>query len=228
MSQGRVPTCPDLEVAYLGDMLVQPVHELVEGSVDHPFGDQREPHARPPHRPTGCNVATPCYRRRAPSPSPRLVPSPTSTGGPRSTTPILGRPGLAPASSSTPTRLKVGVVGAGLIAQVMHLHYLRELSDRFEISVLCDIAPAECRGQRGAIRGPEVVHGLARAAARTDRRRPRPHRRQPRADGDRGRESGPARPRREADVLFHGGGPGHDRGRGRSRRHADGRLQQAL
>jgi predicted dehydrogenase len=35
----------------------------------------------------------------------------------------------------------VGVVGAGLIAQVMHLHYLRELSDRFEISVLCDIAP---------------------------------------------------------------------------------------
>jgi predicted dehydrogenase len=37
--------------------------------------------------------------------------------------------------------VKVGVVGAGLIAQVMHLHYLRELSDRFEISVLCDIAP---------------------------------------------------------------------------------------
>jgi predicted dehydrogenase len=36
----------------------------------------------------------------------------------------------------------VGVVGAGLIAQVMHLHYLRELSDRFEISVVCDIAPA--------------------------------------------------------------------------------------
>lgn len=44
-------------------------------------------------------------------------------------------------SGSTPTRVKVGVVGAGLIAQVMHLHYLRELSDRFEISVLCDIAP---------------------------------------------------------------------------------------
>ena len=34
----------------------------------------------------------------------------------------------------------MGVVGAGLIAQVMHLHYLRELSDRFEISVVCDIA----------------------------------------------------------------------------------------
>jgi predicted dehydrogenase len=35
----------------------------------------------------------------------------------------------------------VGVIGAGLIAQVMHLHYLRELSDRFEVSVLCDLAP---------------------------------------------------------------------------------------
>lgn len=35
----------------------------------------------------------------------------------------------------------MGVVGAGLIAQVMHLHYLRELSDRFEIAAVCDIAP---------------------------------------------------------------------------------------
>jgi predicted dehydrogenase len=43
-------------------------------------------------------------------------------------------------SNSVPTRLKVGVIGAGLIAQVMHLHYLRELSDRFEIAVVCDIA----------------------------------------------------------------------------------------
>ncbi|HET7337985.1 MAG TPA: Gfo/Idh/MocA family oxidoreductase [Candidatus Dormibacteraeota bacterium] len=37
-------------------------------------------------------------------------------------------------------RLKVGVVGCGLIAQVMHLHYLRELSDRFEIAALCDVS----------------------------------------------------------------------------------------
>jgi len=33
------------------------------------------------------------------------------------------------------------VIGAGLIAQVMHLHYLRELSDMFEVSVICDVAP---------------------------------------------------------------------------------------
>jgi predicted dehydrogenase len=43
--------------------------------------------------------------------------------------------------SSTEARLRVGVIGAGLIAQVMHLHYLRELSDRFEMSIICDLAP---------------------------------------------------------------------------------------
>jgi len=48
--------------------------------------------------------------------------------------------GAAP-SSATPTRVRVGVIGAGLIAQVMHLNYLRELSDRFEVSVICDVAP---------------------------------------------------------------------------------------
>jgi len=37
-------------------------------------------------------------------------------------------------------RVKVGVIGCGLIAQVMHLHYLRELGDRFEIAALCDIS----------------------------------------------------------------------------------------
>jgi predicted dehydrogenase len=37
-------------------------------------------------------------------------------------------------------RLKVGVVGAGVIAQVMHLNYLRELSDRFHVVALCDIS----------------------------------------------------------------------------------------
>ncbi|RDH80087.1 gfo/Idh/MocA family oxidoreductase [Mycolicibacterium moriokaense] len=37
-------------------------------------------------------------------------------------------------------RLKVGVVGAGIIAQVMHLNYLRELSDLFDVVALCDIS----------------------------------------------------------------------------------------
>ena len=38
-------------------------------------------------------------------------------------------------------RLKVGLVGCGMVAQVMHLPYLRELDDRFEIAALCDVSP---------------------------------------------------------------------------------------
>ena len=38
-------------------------------------------------------------------------------------------------------RLRVGVIGCGLVAQVMHLHYLRELADRFEIAAVCDLSP---------------------------------------------------------------------------------------
>ncbi len=39
-------------------------------------------------------------------------------------------------------RVRVGVVGCGLVAQVMHLPYLRELSDRYEIAALCDLSRA--------------------------------------------------------------------------------------
>lgn len=38
------------------------------------------------------------------------------------------------------TQKRVGVIGCGLIAQVMHLPYLAELSDRFEIAALCDVS----------------------------------------------------------------------------------------
>jgi predicted dehydrogenase len=41
---------------------------------------------------------------------------------------------------SVTKRLKVGVIGCGLIAQVMHLHYLRELAEQFEIAALCDVS----------------------------------------------------------------------------------------
>lgn len=38
------------------------------------------------------------------------------------------------------SKIRVGVIGTGLIAQVMHLHYLRELSEQFEIAALCDLS----------------------------------------------------------------------------------------
>jgi predicted dehydrogenase len=37
-------------------------------------------------------------------------------------------------------RVRVGVVGCGSIAQIMHLPYLRELDDRFQIGALCDVS----------------------------------------------------------------------------------------
>src|SRR4030081_966602 len=37
-------------------------------------------------------------------------------------------------------RLRVGVIGCGLVAQVMHLNSLRELADRFEIAAVCDLS----------------------------------------------------------------------------------------
>jgi predicted dehydrogenase len=39
------------------------------------------------------------------------------------------------------TRLRIGIVGCGLVAQVMHLHYLRELPELYEIVALCDASP---------------------------------------------------------------------------------------
>ena len=54
-----------------------------------------------------------------------------------------------------PERLRIGVVGCGLIAQVMHLHYLRELADRFEIAALCDLSEdlsRACAGDYGVPR----------------------------------------------------------------------------
>jgi predicted dehydrogenase len=39
-------------------------------------------------------------------------------------------------------RIKIGVVGCGLIAQTMHLPHLRELADTYEVVALCDVSPA--------------------------------------------------------------------------------------
>ncbi len=43
-------------------------------------------------------------------------------------------------------RVRVGVIGCGLVAQLMHLHYLRELADRYEIVALCDLSPGTLAG----------------------------------------------------------------------------------
>ena len=53
-------------------------------------------------------------------------------------------------------RLKVGVVGAGIIAQVMHLHYLRELAEHYEVAALCDIAPENAQANAASHRIAKV------------------------------------------------------------------------
>ncbi|HTU02198.1 MAG TPA: Gfo/Idh/MocA family oxidoreductase [Candidatus Sulfotelmatobacter sp.] len=39
-------------------------------------------------------------------------------------------------------RIKIGVIGCGLIGQVMHLPHLKELHDLYEVTALCDVSPA--------------------------------------------------------------------------------------
>ena len=43
--------------------------------------------------------------------------------------------------SANAMRIKIGVVGCGLIAQTMHLPHLRELADLYEVVALCDVSP---------------------------------------------------------------------------------------
>lgn len=42
-------------------------------------------------------------------------------------------------------RLRIGVIGTGIIAKVMHLHYLDELADSFEVAAICDIVPENAK-----------------------------------------------------------------------------------
>jgi len=52
-------------------------------------------------------------------------------------------------------RLRVGVVGCGVIAQVMHLPHLRELDDEYELAAICDISTTvaeACMREFGAAR----------------------------------------------------------------------------
>lgn len=44
--------------------------------------------------------------------------------------------------TTEPARLRVGVIGTGVIGQVMHLHFLRELADRYEVTAVCDLSAA--------------------------------------------------------------------------------------
>jgi predicted dehydrogenase len=60
-------------------------------------------------------------------------------------------------TAASSDRTRIGVVGCGLIAQVMHLPYLVELSDRFELAAVCDLSAARAAGC-GERYGVQRVH----------------------------------------------------------------------
>ncbi len=54
------------------------------------------------------------------------------------------------------SRVRVGLVGTGVIAQVMHLHYLAELADRYEMVAVCDLDADSARACAGRYGIPAV------------------------------------------------------------------------
>ena len=43
------------------------------------------------------------------------------------------------------TRIRIGVIGCGAIAQVQHLPFLTELAEEFEVTIVCDLSPSAAR-----------------------------------------------------------------------------------
>ena len=120
--------------------------------------------------------------------------------------------GRAPFASTRTAPLRVGVIGCGLIAQVMHLPYLRELSDRFSLEAICDLSPSVLAavGERFAVpkrvtRWQELLELPLDAVLIATPGIARPAR-------DRGRAGRSSRVCREADVLLAGRRAGDDRG----------------
>lgn len=60
------------------------------------------------------------------------------------------------------TRVRVGVLGCGMIAQLMHLPYLTELSDHFEVVALCDSSRALAERVAGRFRVSRVHESVDR------------------------------------------------------------------
>ena len=63
-------------------------------------------------------------------------------------------------------RLKVGVIGCGLIAQVMHLPHLLELDELYELAAVCDIAEPTATACALRYGDPEVFPSWERDCSR--------------------------------------------------------------
>ncbi|MCX8214600.1 MAG: Gfo/Idh/MocA family oxidoreductase, partial [SAR202 cluster bacterium] len=43
------------------------------------------------------------------------------------------------------TRVRIGVIGCGAIAQIQHLPFLTELAEEFEVLIVCGISPSAAK-----------------------------------------------------------------------------------
>ena len=125
-------------------------------------------------------------------------------------------------------RLRVALVGAGLVGQAEHAHFLWEERERFELVAVVDASPTVRAGDRGALLGGAAPGGARRAR----RRRSRRHRLRRARTGSTATSwcrasSRPARAVREAARPL-GRGVRRHRRRPRSRRaRRPGRLHEA-
>jgi predicted dehydrogenase len=65
-------------------------------------------------------------------------------------------------------KVKVGLIGAGEVAQVTHLPILEQLSDRFEVVALCDISPSLVKDVGERFRIPERYVDAKEMIAKAD------------------------------------------------------------
>lgn len=56
----------------------------------------------------------------------------------------------------TSSPVRVGLIGAGMIAQVMHLPHLLELSDRFSVTAICDLSLGTAQAVAAKYGAPQV------------------------------------------------------------------------
>ena len=52
------------------------------------------------------------------------------------------------------SRVRIGVVGCGAIAQIQHLPFISELAEEFELSAVCDISPSAAAYAAGLFHVP--------------------------------------------------------------------------
>ena len=82
------------------------------------------------------------------------------------------------------SRVRIGVIGCGAIAQIQHLPFLAELNEEYEVPVVCDISPALAEYVANRFRVPQYSNGLpARPGLGRRRRAPLPQRPQDRGRG---------------------------------------------